>query len=126
MVKFEVHGADELRKKLSSLLPKQAKNAARGAVFQAARGMRDEMKNRVPVDEGDLKKAIKARRKRGTRESFESIVEIINSGWYWHFIEFGTVKASAQPFILPTIEILGPKFPKEFGEELKKRIEKVK
>jgi HK97 gp10 family phage protein len=40
-------------------------------------------------------------------------------GFYWRFIEYGTVNMNAEPFVQPTIERFKPKLQKHYDEYMK-------
>lgn len=142
-----VTGADDLDKVLSELAPRSAVNILRNTVTKVAAQVRDDAKKRVPVDTGNLKKAIKSRRRRGTRDTVLADVYVDkgnsakHDGYYWHFVEFGTQGYSvgerrrdskgqshgkvsrniparpAQPFIGPAIEHMQGKVNEVYREE---------
>lgn len=127
----KIHGLKELEKTLAQTLPQEAYNITRGAVFDIAAILRDKMKERVPVREGDLKRSIKAKRNRGTRTKLEASVIADKSGgrsgrgYHAHFIEFGTVKMTAQPYVTPTVEQERQNIQKYFRERVGVRLEKA-
>ncbi len=69
----------------------------------AAAAIRDEARRTAPVDSGDLRDAIGYEVDGDTAE-----VKIMNASrqgvWYAQFVEFGTSKQSAQPFMGPAAE----------------------
>ena len=109
-VSIKINGLDEVKNLLSNLAPKSAQNILRNTVYDIAAEVRDEAKDRVPVDSGNLRSAIKAERRRGTRGSIEASVNVTSGeaakrdGWYWRFVEFGTRLKGARPFLLPASE----------------------
>jgi HK97 gp10 family phage protein len=76
----------ELRPRMSAVVKEGAETVAESA------------KARVPVDTGALQKSIKARRSR----QLEYTVGV--GEFYGFFVEFGTVKHAAQPFLVPALE----------------------
>lgn len=93
------------------------------------------MRQRAPQANNVLRKAIISKRQRGT--PLEAISDVIvthgrgarHDAWYWHFVEFGTVKHRAQPFIRPTVQEITPRIPQiyrqEFGRRLERELERI-
>lgn len=130
----EIVGAEDLKNTLSDLAPKEAKNLLRRVQYDLAKELRDDMKPDVPVKTGTLFQAIKASRKRGTPGTVEAAVEIEHGknadhdAYYWHFVEFGTVKMKAKPYIIPAAERMRARlieiFRERFGVQLEKTLAK--
>ena len=127
-------GLEELNHIASKVSPKVANRLSRNTVNYLAGQLRNAMRKRAPKDKGTLRKAIHVVRRRGTPVSAVSDVRVGHGrgarwdAWYWHFIEFGTIRHGAQPFIQPTIDEFTPQMPaiyrKEFGRRLEKQLEK--
>lgn len=123
-------GLKDFRKMCKDIAPKQAKNLARSTVHGVAGQVRNEMRKKAPRDEGDLRKAIKSVRRSMQGNTAISDVRIEHGNrakydaWYWHFIEFGTLKQPEQPFIRPTVSEIEPQIPAIFEEQFAKRLEK--
>jgi len=106
----ELIGMDEIQEVLGELMPKEANNLSRTFIFGLAQQAAKEMKKNVPVDDGTLKKSIKAKRRRG--KPGQPMADVIATqgksakynGFYWRFIEHGTGGDNpqpAQPFVRP-------------------------
>lgn len=129
-----ISGLTKLTNMSRKIAPKVARRLARGTVHKIAGQMRNEMRRKAPKDDGTLRKAIHTKRRRGTPTMAVSDVRIAkgrnakHDAWYWHFVEFGTVRSAAQPFIAPTITEFEPKIPRmmadDFGKRLKKELNK--
>jgi HK97 gp10 family phage protein len=127
-----VEGLKELHDMAGKVAPRVAIQLARATVHKIAGLARNAMKKRAPKDEGTLRKAIVAVRRRGTPDMAVSDVRIAhgkgqkNDAWYWHFKEYGTVNQSATPFIQPTIAEFESQIPaiyrEEFGRKLEQRL----
>ncbi len=115
-----VLGLDELLRALERL-PRElaAKNGGpvRSALFQAGKVIREEARRRAPQGKtGNLKRAVRMRRERNPRANGHAEQYIIdvrtgrkgsgkaNQAYYWRFVEFGTRKAAARPFLRPAFE----------------------
>ena len=125
MAKYEsvqIKGLDALAKALKELPDRVAKNGLRAAVYAGAKVIRDEAKLQALVATGTLKRAVilkqipelssknkqtffvtvrqgKKYRKQGKKGNLSQ------DAWYWRFVEFGTVKMSARPFLRPAFDI---------------------
>lgn len=131
-------GFKELAAALRELPERVAKNALRSAVAAGASEIRKEVRAHAPVDSGLLKKNIyqkqireasgatqqtfyvgvksgKARNKDGTKKELP---------FYWRFMEFGTSKLPAAPFLRPAFEKQKDAAIKRIGEKLDERIQK--
>lgn len=127
---IQLEGLEELQHMAEKVSPREARNLARSTVHWIAGQARDRMRQRAPVDEATLRKAIHSKRKRARPGEAISDVRISHGSdakhdaWHWHFVEFGTTKHSAQPYIVPTIEEIGPQVPNMYRDEFGKRLEK--
>lgn len=133
-----IEGADVLKKTLKDVSPAEGSRIGRRTVTRIAREVRDDVRQRAPVQTGNLRRSIKSKRTRGRPGEAEAEVYVdrsggrTGSGYHWHLIEFGTVKMSAQPFTVPTIEEWRPKVPRlyqqywwpEYAKEMEKRAKK--
>ena len=122
-----VTGLRELEAALKSLPDRIARNVLRGAVAAGAAVVRQEARDLAPKSEGPqpeghvsgtLKRAIYqkqirerssllqqtffvgVRRGRSAKSSAKGVID----AWYAHFVEFGTSKMSARPFMRPAFE----------------------
>lgn len=103
------------------------RNVMTGAVRAGAGVIRDEARVRVPKRTGNLKKSIIVMKRK--TESYGLIRFSVtpskkgkNSGWYAHFIEFGTSKQSAKPFMRPALDAAQDDALKASQEYIAKRI----
>lgn len=140
MARKSLFGDDQLQRLLEKEMPRDIERIMRNSVTDAARAGRDRMKGGAPRDEGVLRRAIKARRRRGKRGQPRASIEITkgrNAKWdafYWFFVEYGTSKMSAKPYIRPAVAWLRAHlrtdFPKMVGRrflsDLKKRRVKLR
>ncbi len=122
-VNNSVHGIEDLKAKLLAITPALRKRVLRNALSAGARVVRDEAKRNVPVlasavrapyrAPGTVKKAIRVRSSKIARRSGDVGVFVnvkpAKSGargaksrtdpFYWRFLEFGTRKMRARPFL---------------------------
>ena len=99
----------QLMKALSKLPKNIQNNVMVGATRAAANVVRDEARIRVPKKTKDLAKSIVSIKRRAeTRNQVKFSVTPSKgknkAGWRAHFIEFGTSKMSAKPFLRPAFE----------------------
>lgn len=127
---MKVIGIEDIDKILTDITPRHANNLMRATIHAVAGEIRDEAKKDAPKDSGTLKKAIKAKRRRGLPGKPVSEVRIEHGNdarhdaFYWRFLEYGTRKHSADPFIAPSIEKVRADMvnilKREFGTKLEK------
>lgn len=115
-------GFKELANSLRQLGPRVAKNRLRRAVSAGAAVIRNEAKQIAPVDTGEMRRDIQIKRERDSR-SGDLIVRysvfvrtggksrlsgrgrnVDKNSFYWRFVEFGTSKMAAKPFMRPAYE----------------------
>ncbi|GAG20055.1 unnamed protein product, partial [marine sediment metagenome] len=105
---LQVIGVDEIAKVLSQFAPRVANNLAKSVIHGVASEITKKAKSKVKDRTGNLKKAIKTKRRRGKPGKPVSDVIVTqgksakNDGFYWRFVEYGTQTGSPeQPFIRP-------------------------
>lgn len=122
-----VAGLDELRKKLRELPDKIAKKHLRAAVAAGAKVIRDDARTRVPVDTGLLRRSViqkwireqsgntrqtfyvlwrRGKKYQAVKKKSKGKVLVVNQdAFYGLFVEFGTAKMAARPFMRPAFEM---------------------
>lgn len=109
---IRIEGLRELRANLLKLTDRTAKNVLNRAVNAGARIIRDEAKQNAPVDSGKLKRNIITAKRRAPKGSANFVVTVREKGkaddpknaFYARFLEFGTAKFPAAPFMAPAFE----------------------
>lgn len=138
----------QVQKALSKLAPTLQQKVVVGAARASAKVIADEAKRRVPVDTGLLKKSIgiaKAKKQdtpkdvvkfyvvpktkirftaKGSINGQAVKVKTKTSAFHAHFIEFGTEKMPARPFLRPAMETTKTDVVKAFQEYALKRVDK--
>jgi HK97 gp10 family phage protein len=97
---------------LNELPDRLARNALRGAPNAAAQMVRDEIRinARARFPNSRLYRAIKNRRASSEGDDSRAFVFVEHGSgstydaYFWHFLEYGTVKMSAKPFVRPGID----------------------
>lgn len=81
---------------------------------------------RVEIQPGSLKKGVRVRKapRRSKTQPVEYWVYVSKKLWYWKFVEFGTSKMSAQPFMRPAFEAKKQEALDKIREYLAARIDK--
>lgn len=97
-----------LLKTLNTLPQNIQKNVMVGAIRAGANVVRDEARRLAPIDTGNLRKSIASIKRKGDKNTIQFSVTPSrggkNNGWYAHFLEFGTSKMTAKPFLRPAFE----------------------
>jgi len=140
-----VTGLSELEKRLEQFTDQVAKNIMSGALRAGAVVIQKEARQRCPVSSeahwlgkkrgkervliapGELKrKGIKVRLapRKSRTVPIEYWVYVSRRYWYWKFLEFGTVKMPAQPFMRPAFDTLKEKATEAIRDYLAARIDK--
>jgi|SRR5690625_3152176 len=113
----KIEGMSSLLKKLSAMGPAIVA-AAEEAVDESATQTRKEMQDRVRVDTGALRDSIRIEgeglEKRVGPGDEERDKALAN--------EFGTSKMSAQPYVVPAMEIARRDFPNVLADKLNKAV----
>lgn len=117
-------GFEQVYKALNELPEKLQKKALREAVKKGGEFLADRMAERAPVRTGNLRESVKAFRASFSRSSARikvgpevvdkkkalrqraagKVVAEVNDGYYAKFLEFGTVKMAARPFMRPALD----------------------
>lgn len=150
-ISFTVEGLKELDRLLRALPEKVAGNALATAVSAGARVIRDEAIARAPVDTGALKSQIFTKRLRSSSAAEKMSIVGVRGGlakyantkknrrsgkagqayktdgktFYWKFIEFGTSKMAAKPFLRPAFDAKEHEAVKAMTDKLDERIQKA-
>lgn len=99
----------------------------REAAFAAATVFYDEMQNTVPEVTGTLKQAIYRYREvdksKDGVEVFSVGVNVVKAP-HWHFLEYGTRRQAAQPFLRPAYDKKSGEANKAATETMRKRLAK--
>ena len=142
-----IHGLDEFKRKLSEVPKAMRKRVLRNALAAGAREVRDVAKRNAPVltlgtslkapyrKPGTVKQAIRVRTSKADRRAGDVGVFVNvrpakagqrgaknpNDPFYWRFLEFGTKKMTARPFLQRATSAL-PKALTIFQERIAKWI----
>lgn len=87
----KVTGTKEVVQVLVDLGPREAKNLMRSTVVEIAKHLATDAKDFSPTDEGDLRRGIKHKRARGTKDvlAAEVVANADGKSFHWRFREYG-------------------------------------
>jgi HK97 gp10 family phage protein len=111
MIGLEITGDKAIADLLGEVAPRHAANISAAMVHGVAGDVRDRAKAGAPVDEADLKKAIKTKKRRRKYSLFRSDVIVLRRAFYWRFIEYGEGPARENAFFLRAVESLRARLP---------------
>ncbi len=132
---FKITGIDETELILKSIAPKHARNLSRSTVLATAKTVGQRIKAVAPVDEGDIKKSVKWKRKKSRPNKLMAVVfsKQVSGGYtpyWWRFQEHGTGGENPQPaknFVKRSVNRVMTHIDKifaiHFREKLSKKIE---
>jgi len=97
-VNLELMGIEDLITEVEKL-GKQGARIENKALREAGDVVKEAIRNETPVDTGTLKKSINVSRVK-TKDGMKQVeVGPDDEGWHGKFVEFGTVKIRANPFM---------------------------
>lgn len=112
----KIVGLERLRRKLRKI-PAQVHKDVSLALAEGAERIADGARERVPVASGDLKDSIRVR---GSEDGMSISVEA--PAEHARFVEFGTRRTPARPFLLPAFEEAKPKIVAEIKEAVRRAL----
>ena len=101
---IRIDGLRELDHALQELAWPTARRALRKGMRQGANVIRDDARARAPKKSGLLKRSIRTRERRGDVGNIRFDIEVRQRAFYGRFLEYGTSKMSAKPFLRPAAE----------------------
>lgn len=128
---FIISGGEALAAALAEIPKAMEKKILARAMRDAAKPMLDDAKRLAPVLTGQLRKSIKIRSIKRNRKGRVGVVISTEKGFfkgetfYGAFLEFGTKKLPARPFIRPAFEANKARSAKIAGEAIKLGLEDV-
>jgi HK97 gp10 family phage protein len=133
VITVETYGFKELDAMLTELPKRVVTNILRRSLRRAARPIRDLARAKAPVKTGLVRRSITILSVRLDRDGLvvakigirrpkvrvrapravkglagKTKMRVINDPYYGRFLEFGTVKMRAQPFLRPALDVAGP------------------
>ncbi|MBD3803562.1 MAG: HK97 gp10 family phage protein [Thioclava sp.] len=124
MLKMSVTGEADIQRIFEEAAPRHARNLLRATVGGVAGEVRKEARKEAPKDSGDLRKAITVKRQKPRGNRVEANVFVVRKkGFYWRFLEYGTISLAARPFFLPALRTIEPRLPGILREQFVKKLE---
>ena len=117
MIRLEVKGVENVIKNFE-LADKASVEGIHRAIEVGANRIRDYAKNVVPVKTGRLKGSIQVRSLRKTKTGASA--EIAPKTEYDIFVEFGTYKMGARPYMRPAAFAIFPEIASMIEKEIRK------
>lgn len=103
MAGIELEGMQELLNRLESM-GKEGKKIENNALKQAGEVLKEEIQNNAPIDSGNLKENIEMSNIKKNKDGSYVQVGTNDKSWYGKFVEFGTTKMGANPFMSRSFE----------------------
>lgn len=133
---FKVEGLNRLLDALKKLPDEVSGRELRRAVSKGARVVKAAAKSNAPVATGRLKRVIyTVRDKDRSGRDVETYITGVRSGkryqkknndaFYWRFVEFGTSKMAAKPFLRPAFDSTVVKQTEAMKNSLKRSIDRA-
>ncbi len=129
-VKLDIKGLADLERELNQLALKARASVLRGALNKAVdpvlKAARENVSAQFTERSGTLRKSIQksATAPRGSNGfTAEAKVGVTGEGFYGRFLEFGTSKMPARPFMRPAVDAHAQEVVDLFASEMRRRIE---
>lgn len=123
-VGFRIEGLDELDKQFDRLAATSKRKVMMKALNAGVAPIKKEAKANAPVDKGVLKSQIRSKQMKYTEKPAVGIY-VSGKAYYWYFIENGTSKMAAAPFLRPAADSKHEEGVDKFKEKLKAEIDKI-
>ena len=88
-MKMRITGVHDVRRVLEAVGPREAQNLMRSTVQGIAGELRKDARKNAPMDDGVLRRSIKARRRKQQGSRIISAVYVERPAFYWRFLEYG-------------------------------------
>lgn len=136
-MQLQIEGLQEMQSLLEDFAPNVARNLARSVTLDIAKQIMTDAKQNVPVDTGILKRSLKAVRRRSSPNNPKASVVAravktrrngnvtTQSANHWVFVEYGTRKMNARPFIKPASDRMKARMPQVMREAFGRKFEEM-
>jgi hypothetical protein len=112
-----IRGMEDVRRTLTELGPREAKNLMRVTVTAMAKDFAKDAEPRLPVDQGDLAGSVFSKRERGTKDTLAASVRVASKAFYWRFLEYGQGPDKVEhAMFLQTLQALRPELNQRYLE----------
>lgn len=123
-IDFRIEGLDELERQFDRLADTSKRKVMQKALNAGIAPIKKEAKANAPVDKGVLKSQIRSKQMKYTEKPAVGIY-VSGKAYYWYFIENGTSKMAAAPFLRPAADSKHEEGVDRFKEKLKAEIDKI-
>ena len=123
-IDFRIEGLEHLESQFDRLAETSKKKVMMKALNAGIAPIKKEAKANAPVDKGVLKSQIRSKQMRLTAKPAVGIY-VSGKAFYWYFIENGTSKMAAAPFLRPAADSKHEEAVDKFKEKWKAEIDKV-
>ena len=123
-IDFRIEGLEHLESQFDRLAETSKKKVMMKALNAGIAPIKKEAKANAPVDKGVLKSQIRSKQMRLTAKPAVGIY-VSGKAFYWYFIENGTSKMAAAPFLRPAVDSKHEEAVDKFKEKWKAEIDKV-
>lgn len=121
---FRIEGLDDLERQFDRLLDTSKRKVMQKALNAGIAPIKKEAKANAPVDKGVLKSQIRSKQMKYTEKPAVGIY-VSGKAYYWRFLEEGTSKMAAVPFLRPAADSKHEEGIGKFKEKLKAEIDKI-
>lgn len=123
-IDFRIEGLEHLESQFDRLAETSKKKVMMKALNAGIAPIKKEAKANAPVDKGVLKSQIRSKQMKYTEKPAVGIY-VSGKAFYWYFIENGTSKMAAAPFLRPAVDSKHEEGVNKFKEKWKVEIDKV-
>lgn len=121
---IRIEGLDDLEKQFDRLIDTSKRKVMQKALNAGVAPIKKQIKANIPVRSGVLKSAVRSKQMKYTENP--SVGIFINmKAYYWYFLEYGTSKMSAQPFMRAAVDAKYEEGVNKFKVKMKAEIDKV-
>lgn len=120
---IRVEGAEKLRAQMKSLSDTVAGQVLADAAFLGGHVVRSDASRRAPIKTGNLRASMTVESVSSSRDHAEVAVGPSRHAPYGIFVEFGTRRMSAQPYLRPALDANRGRVRSEIGQALKRALE---
>lgn len=123
-IDFRIEGLEHLESQFDRLADTSKKKVMMKALNAGIAPIKKEAKANAPVDKGVLRSQIRSKQMRLTAKPAVGIY-VSGKAFYWYFVENGTSKMAAAPFLRPAADSKHEEGVERFKEKWKAEIDKV-
>ena len=116
---IELEGMQELLNRLEEM-GKEGKKIENAALKKAGEVLQEEIQKEAPTDSGNLKDNIEVGKIKKNKEGSYVQVGTNDKSWYGKFVEFGTTKMSANPFMSRAYQSKKEEIQETIADEVRK------